>query len=160
MPQTTCCATWGYHKQWPHECLPAPHRRGPSWPHVEVWCHRCLSHLKPLAKPLEDDLAGPVPWRAGTAVLACLVTGLGGRRMLLGKGCGGPSGSSGSLLCKWAGGPWLCWPPRQPVAPGNASFCLCLEGTQQKRAAKSRWTFYGQLLVTFPAQFFWSEECR
>lgn len=49
------------------------------------------------------------------------------------------------------GGPGLGWPPRQPVAPGDASFCLRLEGTQQTRAAKSGRTFYGRLLVTLPA---------
>ena len=102
---------------------------------------KCLESTTASAKPSDEDLAGPVPCRAGMAVLACLAVGLGGRRMLLGKGCGGPSGSPGSLLCKWTRGPGLCWPPQQPIAPGNASFCLCLEGTQQKRAAKSGLTF-------------------
>lgn len=111
---------------------------------------KCQESTKLLAKPSDEDLAGCIPCRAGVAVLGCLA---GGRRILIGKGCGGPSGSPENLLHKWAGGPGLCWPPWQPIAPSNACFYWYLERMQQKRAAKSGWTFYSRLLVTFPAPF-------
>lgn len=54
---------------------------------------KCLESTRASVKRSDEDLAGPVPCRARTTVLACLAVGLGGRRMLLGEGCGGPSGS-------------------------------------------------------------------
>lgn len=57
----------------------------------------------------------------------------------------------------WANGlagPGLCWSPQ------SASFCRCLEGTQQQRAAKSGWTLYGRLLVALPTRFCWFKGCR
>lgn len=56
-----------------------------------------------------------------------------------------PSSANGLV-----GGPGLCWPPRQPVAPGDALFCLRLEGTQQKKSCQEWANFLWQAFGDFP----------
>lgn len=48
-----------------------------------------------------------------------------------------------------------CTGPLSTHAPGKVSICLCLEGTQQERVAKSGRALYGRLVVALPTPFFW-----
>lgn len=163
VPQTACCAARGYCQQRPHKYPSAPHRRGPSRPHPEVCSHQGLVPPVLLAaqgawrapqhrqRPRMRTLLASSPAKLdGRASLPC--HGVCGQKDAPRQGLGWPQQVPGFLLCKWSG---------QPVAPGNnASFCLFLEGTQEKRAAKNGWTFCGRLLVTFPVRFCSSEGCR